>query len=211
MPAIRRADLRARPLASNAAQDHCPAVTEATDMTLDELRLALAPLIPANAMFDGWSDRAKECLATMESEADADGCASMLTAEQRQKIISDERIKLGTGKPKVSGDAPAPKPDNGKLMAGVFSDLERFRDRMCACKDTACAEKLNGEFMKWAQELEKKFGPDFKPDDKDQERLGKLVVMVARSPARVRFIRLDAFASDATVVASDDDYFELAA
>lgn len=28
------------------------------DMTLDELRLALAPLIPANAVFDGWSDKA---------------------------------------------------------------------------------------------------------------------------------------------------------
>ena len=28
------------------------------DMTLDELRAALAPLIPGNAVFDGWSDRA---------------------------------------------------------------------------------------------------------------------------------------------------------
>jgi ubiquinone biosynthesis protein COQ9 len=27
-------------------------------MTLDELRLALAPLVPANAVFDGWSDQA---------------------------------------------------------------------------------------------------------------------------------------------------------
>jgi ubiquinone biosynthesis protein COQ9 len=28
------------------------------EMTLDELRLALAPLVPANAVFDGWSDKA---------------------------------------------------------------------------------------------------------------------------------------------------------
>jgi ubiquinone biosynthesis protein COQ9 len=28
------------------------------DMTLDELRMALAPLIPGNAVFDGWSDKA---------------------------------------------------------------------------------------------------------------------------------------------------------
>jgi ubiquinone biosynthesis protein COQ9 len=28
------------------------------DMTLDELRAALAPLLPANAVFDGWSDTA---------------------------------------------------------------------------------------------------------------------------------------------------------
>jgi ubiquinone biosynthesis protein COQ9 len=31
---------------------------EPNEMTLDELRAALAPLIPANAVFDGWSDRA---------------------------------------------------------------------------------------------------------------------------------------------------------
>ncbi|HEY0043038.1 MAG TPA: COQ9 family protein [Allosphingosinicella sp.] len=29
-----------------------------TEMTLDELRLAMAPLIPAHAVFDGWSDEA---------------------------------------------------------------------------------------------------------------------------------------------------------
>jgi ubiquinone biosynthesis protein COQ9 len=31
---------------------------EPNDMTLDELRAALAPLLPANAVFDGWSDKA---------------------------------------------------------------------------------------------------------------------------------------------------------
>jgi ubiquinone biosynthesis protein COQ9 len=31
---------------------------EPHEMTLDELRAALAPLIPANAVFDGWSDEA---------------------------------------------------------------------------------------------------------------------------------------------------------
>jgi ubiquinone biosynthesis protein COQ9 len=31
---------------------------EPNEMTLDELRAALAPLIPAHAVFDGWSDRA---------------------------------------------------------------------------------------------------------------------------------------------------------
>jgi hypothetical protein len=127
---------------------------------------------------DGWSDRAKECLATMESEADADGCASMLTADQRTKIVADERIKLGGGKPpEAGGGGNGAKPGEKKpTMAGVLTDLEKYRDKMCACKDSACGEKVNSEFMKWAQELEKLFGPDFKPEDKDQERLGKLVM-----------------------------------
>ncbi|WP_443019035.1 COQ9 family protein [Sphingomonas sp.] len=33
-------------------------MTSPLDMTLDELRAALAPLIPGNAAFDGWSDKA---------------------------------------------------------------------------------------------------------------------------------------------------------
>jgi ubiquinone biosynthesis protein COQ9 len=33
-------------------------MTAPAEMTLDELRLALAPLVPANAVFDGWSDKA---------------------------------------------------------------------------------------------------------------------------------------------------------
>jgi len=33
-------------------------MTEPAEMTLDELREALAPLIPGNAVFDGWGDKA---------------------------------------------------------------------------------------------------------------------------------------------------------
>lgn len=39
-------------------------MTEPDQMTLDELRAALAPLIPANAVFDGWSERALDMAAS---------------------------------------------------------------------------------------------------------------------------------------------------
>lgn len=35
-----------------------PARIEPVDMTIDELRATLAPLLPANAVFDGWGDKA---------------------------------------------------------------------------------------------------------------------------------------------------------
>ena len=35
-----------------------PQAIPPAEMTIDELRLALAPLVPANAVFDGWSDAA---------------------------------------------------------------------------------------------------------------------------------------------------------
>lgn len=46
------------------------------------------------------------------------------------------------------------------------------------------------------------------------ERLGRLAVKYSRAPGRVCFVRLDAFlarGSDGVVVASDDDYMDLAA
>lgn len=46
------------------------------------------------------------------------------------------------------------------------------------------------------------------------ERLGKLAVRFSRAPGRVYFVRLDAFltcGSEATLVASDDEYLGLAA
>jgi ubiquinone biosynthesis protein COQ9 len=47
-------------LASLPQEDHFILMTEIApnEMTLDELRLALAPLIPAHAVFDGWDDNA---------------------------------------------------------------------------------------------------------------------------------------------------------
>ena len=38
-------------------------MTDASEMTLDELRAALAPLLPANAVFDGWGEKALEMAA----------------------------------------------------------------------------------------------------------------------------------------------------
>ncbi len=39
-------------------------MTDPNEMNLDELRAALAPLLPANAVFDGWSDKALAMAAT---------------------------------------------------------------------------------------------------------------------------------------------------
>ena len=44
---------------------------EPNEMNLDELRAALAPLVPANAAFDGWSDKALE-MASSELGVPAD-------------------------------------------------------------------------------------------------------------------------------------------
>lgn len=42
---------------------------------------------------DQWTDEARSCLATMESEPEAEGCTNMLTKEQ-QRALRDDRAKL---------------------------------------------------------------------------------------------------------------------
>ncbi len=45
----------------------------------------------------------------------------------------------------------------GKLDADNITDvMEDFSQRMCACKDKACADRIQDEFTKWATEISKK-------------------------------------------------------
>jgi len=36
--------------------------------------------------------------------------------------------------------------------------MTEFKDKMCACKDKACSDKVNDEMMKWGQEQAKNAG-----------------------------------------------------
>lgn len=44
---------------------------------------------------DQWSDEARSCLATITTDAEADGCLQMLSRGQ-QRALADERAKFGT-------------------------------------------------------------------------------------------------------------------
>ena len=64
---------------------------------------------------DQWTADARECLAKMESERDADRCAAMLTETQRAALVKDERERLqaGEGDPTPVGSPPPPAPTRG--------------------------------------------------------------------------------------------------
>ena len=51
---------------------------------------------------DQWSDEARSCLATITTDAEADGCLQMLSRGQ-QRALADERAKLGDER---AGSAP---------------------------------------------------------------------------------------------------------
>lgn len=49
---------------------------------------------------------------------------------------------------------------------GAVAMMEQFSDKMCACKDKACADLVNEEMTKWGTEMAKQAGADYdeRPD-----------------------------------------------
>jgi hypothetical protein len=56
-------------------------------------------LIVARCTQDKWSDEARSCFATVENDAEVDGC--------KQKLTEAQRIKMGD-EPPAAADTPAP-------------------------------------------------------------------------------------------------------
>jgi len=54
-------------------------------------------------------------------------------------------------------------------------DLEKFADRMCACKDAACGEKTLDDFAAWVKDNKNARG-DHEKANKAAERIGKCAI-----------------------------------
>jgi hypothetical protein len=63
---------------------------------------------------------------------------------------------------------------------GIFADnnatrramkaMEHFRDEMCACKDTACAQHVSDEMSKWAADAAKQNDESWRMTDEETKR-----------------------------------------
>jgi len=54
----------------------------------------------------------------------------------------------------------------------ALSELEGWKDKMCACKDKDCAEKVEKDFDAWNKEMKAKFKDD-KDGTEDQKKRAK--------------------------------------
>jgi hypothetical protein len=54
----------------------------------------------------------------------------------------------------------------------ALSEFESYKDKMCACKDKDCAEKVDKDFKEFMMSLREKFDKDSKPSE-DQDKKGK--------------------------------------
>jgi hypothetical protein len=56
----------------------------------------------------------------------------------------------------------------------AISDMEGFKDKMCACKDKACTEDVHKQYRDWQKSLMSDMGKDEKPPDNLMEKGDKL-------------------------------------
>jgi hypothetical protein len=61
-----------------------------------------------------------------------------------------------------------------KVNAVAIRKLTDIKDQMCACKDSACANKLNDEMTKWNQEQDKSDPAAVLFDEESQKKMTEL-------------------------------------
>ena|SRR5215813_2836543 len=56
----------------------------------------------------------------------------------------------------------------------AVSEMEGFKDKLCACKDKACADGVKKEMDEWEKGMAEKFSKDEKPPEKMMEKVDKI-------------------------------------
>jgi hypothetical protein len=90
-----------------------------------------------------WSLQIRQCVADSRASADVNACATKFNI-----------AKKGIFREKASTEL-------------AMKVMTKFRDQMCMCKDTACAQKVSDDMTKWAQDIAKdeREPPKFSEDD----------------------------------------------
>ncbi len=78
-----------------------------------------------------WSLQTRQCVAGAHASTDLAACAT----------------KFNIAKTGIFRDHPS--------AASAMAALTKFKDQMCLCKDSACAQQVSEDMTKWGQEMAK--------------------------------------------------------
>jgi hypothetical protein len=78
-----------------------------------------------------WPMQARQCIVDAHAPADLTACGA----------------KFSLGKKGIFAD--------GSTMDKAMKQMKLYRDQFCACKDSACAQKVSDDMTKWGQEMAK--------------------------------------------------------
>jgi len=106
-----------------------------------------------------WKANAKIVLAGAKSTKDQEARGNRLDDEMKACY---RWVEAGMGSGAGGSESSA------KIEIALV-ELERYRNKLCACTDVACADKVTAEKKAWETAMRAKLGPT-KPDDKQQAR-----------------------------------------
>jgi hypothetical protein len=86
--------------------------------------------------------------------------------------------------------APEPAPEPAPAapatdVAAVMAKMTVFRDQLCACSDTPCAERVTGELTRWAQEIAREPRAAQPFTEADTRRIAEISEGFAKCMARI--------------------------
>ena len=63
---------------------------------------------------------------------------------------------------------------HGSAMDDALDKMDYFAGEMCQCKDTACAQRVSDEMMKWGQDNARSMDREFKPNEDETKRMAQI-------------------------------------
>jgi hypothetical protein len=129
--------------------DPCTAAVDAFAKTMpikgdkaDEKLSNVKALVANRCREDNWNDAARTCMAAATTAEAQRACFyKQLTQEQQDKLNRAVLPVVGSGE------------EDRDVAAEAMAQMERFKDQMCACKDSACAQRVSDDMTKWSQQL----------------------------------------------------------
>jgi hypothetical protein len=140
----------------DAASGECAAVAPTISKTYKS-RPNLAPgkldaAISKHCVDDEWNRSLRSCLRASASERDSNRCT-------HQHMTRDQESKLSA----------ALEPFVVSAFEEAMAAMHEFADKMCACKDSQCAEHVSDEMTKWSQEMSRRHNEMPRMTEKDTQ------------------------------------------
>ena len=110
-----------------------------------DMRLERAERLVGNCELASWSDPVKTCVGKAKNQDEVDTCTEGVSSVQRHLKLAEEMKKMS-----------------------------EFRDQMCACKDSACAQKVSDVMTQWAQDQAKDNAEPPKMTEEDTKKFTQI-------------------------------------
>lgn len=189
------------------------AVQAACKKSRDECIAKQAPVDKPEMDCNSEDNLAKMAECPSITVAEMTGCVQDMSAVMKKFIATDLCATIEAGKPdsltkildtlqSASCKAletkckptPPSKEEAAKLNAETVRALGEFSAKMCACKDTACAEGVQTALQAWSGEMQRK-APELQPDAESMKQAGEHMTKFADCQAKLAGAGSDATGS----------------